>query len=281
MNSYITSVKEILSQQEISAVKELKRQEQQKVGLAYKLDLNFFSVTDGRARHLLYWEGETLKGYMAISCYNLGGGEVEITMIMEQDRKIFEEMYQALLNFTEAQEIKLILFIVDKKDVFLKECVAAAGAIHTFSEYSMTLEQDKFQPMESEVNLEKALPYEAVVIAGIEEADPAKEVIPLDPEDLKKTKVYREDGQIIACIRIEKSMDDYGIYGFVVREGHRGKGLGRNILSQVIQSILKEQPETIYLEVDTDNKPAHHLYRSLGFVETCQFDYYERSVGRD
>lgn len=281
MSNYLSSVREILTQQEILAVKELRSQQQQKTELDYKLDLNFFSVTDGRAKHILCWEGERLKGYMAINCFDSSGSEVEITVIMEPITEIFEKMYQTLLSYIYTQETKLILFITDKKDYFLKECIAASGAVHTFSEYSMTLDRDKFHPMETGIVLERALSDEAVTIAGIEETEPAKEVIPLHPDDLKKTKVYWEDGQIIACIRVEKAVDDYGIYGFVVREGHRGQGLGRKVLSQVTQEIIKKQPDKIYLEVDTDNRPANHLYRSLGFVETCQFDYYERRVGRD
>lgn len=275
MNSYLSSVKQTLTSQEITAIHQLKEQQQQKQGIEYKLDLAFFSVTDGRARHLLYWEGEQLKGYMAVFCFDPSGNEIEVTTIIKPVAKIFEQMNHALLEFLHAQKARNILYITDSKDAFIKKCMAKLGAVYTFSEYSMSLNIKNFRPMESNIQLEMALPNEAADIAGIEENEPSEEATPLDIHDLKKTKVYRESGQIIACIRIEESDNKYGIYGFVVRESHRGQGLGRKILTQVIQEIIKKQPREIYLEVETDNQPALHLYHSLGFIETCQLEYYD------
>jgi GNAT superfamily N-acetyltransferase len=53
------------------------------------------------------------------------------------------------------------------------------------------------------------------------------------------------------------------------RRDQRGRGLGRTVVSAVLQALAGI--ETVGLNVRVDNHAAVHLYESLGFVRHCQF----------
>ncbi|MBM7688709.1 GNAT family N-acetyltransferase [Enterococcus ureilyticus] len=112
------------------------------------------------------------------------------------------------------------------------------------------------------------------MIASLEENQLANETMPLDPEDLEKTLVLRKNEQVIASIRVENEGNSSGLYGFVVRSEFRNQGIGRKVISQTIQELLEKQAKNIYLEVESTNETALHLYRSIGFKEQTLFDYY-------
>ena len=57
------------------------------------------------------------------------------------------------------------------------------------------------------------------------------------------------------------------IYFFGVEEKFRGKGLGRELLKNVISFSKDYKASTIILEVGVNNKPAKNIYRSFNFEE--------------
>jgi len=93
-------------------------------------------------------------------------------------------------------------------------------------------------------------------------------------EDLRRTWVAGINGEIVGKLRIYANSGIYGIYGFAIKTGCRGQGLGKEFLSSVINEIIAHGYEKIYLEVSPENKPAAGLYHSLGFREEAVFDYY-------
>jgi len=50
-----------------------------------------------------------------------------------------------------------------------------------------------------------------------------------------------------------------------VRASHRGKGLARRLLSQLIEESRQVGLQSLILSVLASNEPARHLYESLGF----------------
>ncbi|MEI5992258.1 hypothetical protein A5881_003814 [Enterococcus termitis] len=184
-------------------------------------------------------------------------------------------MNETILMFAQRRKIKKILLITDRNDSFFTAYVNDTNRYnYIFSEYSMILAVDKFTPASSDVALEPAKKADAKMIASLETYESNEEVLSLDSDDLKKTFVLRRNKQIIASIRVENEEHSYGIYGFVVRADFRGQGIGRKIMSQLIQQLLERGAETVYLEVESTNDAAVHLYRSIGFEEQTLFDYY-------
>jgi ribosomal protein S18 acetylase RimI-like enzyme len=57
---------------------------------------------------------------------------------------------------------------------------------------------------------------------------------------------------------------------------YRGKGYGRQILAQTIQSMRSMEPDVqIALEVAVENERALGLYKSCGFHVVTAYDYHE------
>ena len=70
------------------------------------------------------------------------------------------------------------------------------------------------------------------------------------------------------CIAILGLTDsEIEIYFIGVDEKFRGKGLGKELLKNVIGFSKDYRASTIILEVGVNNKPAKNIYRSLNFKE--------------
>ena len=61
--------------------------------------------------------------------------------------------------------------------------------------------------------------------------------------------------------------DEVQIANIGVKEEHRRQGLGRFLLSLVLQRAEQRRCRVVFLEVRRSNLPARRLYESLGFVE--------------
>ena len=70
------------------------------------------------------------------------------------------------------------------------------------------------------------------------------------------------------CIAILGLTDsEIEIYFIGVEEKFRGKGLGKELLKNVISFSKDYRASTIILEVGVENKPAKNIYRSFNFKE--------------
>ena len=87
---------------------------------------------------------------------------------------------------------------------------------------------------------------------------------------------FREDYGFILC---RKASDCIDIVTFCVEPQHRGEGIGKNLLTEVINFAQKNQCE-IFLEVAEKNYIARNLYESFGFKQiSVRKNYYKFSDG--
>ncbi|MCO6450519.1 MAG: GNAT family N-acetyltransferase [Caldilineales bacterium] len=82
--------------------------------------------------------------------------------------------------------------------------------------------------------------------------------------------VWEEDGQIVGNVTIQQ-VDGYGrrwmLANVAVKEGYRGRGIGRALMEQAINRIRQIDGEWAILQVRRNNDIARSLYDHLGFSE--------------
>jgi ribosomal protein S18 acetylase RimI-like enzyme len=80
----------------------------------------------------------------------------------------------------------------------------------------------------------------------------------------------------IGKINVRQNGGEAFIYGFSVMTEYRGRGYGRDILSETV-AVIKSHDDTasIALEVAVDNERALGLYKSCGFRVSNANDYFD------
>ena len=71
------------------------------------------------------------------------------------------------------------------------------------------------------------------------------------------------------------------IYGVLVYERFRGRGMGRRLLSEVLRQAADMGFSQAFLEVASDNLPAIRLYESSGFSLEERLDLYIKKLSKD
>jgi ribosomal-protein-alanine N-acetyltransferase len=92
-----------------------------------------------------------------------------------------------------------------------------------------------------------------------------------------------EQGDIIGVCEMlrqwEQPLDAF-IHSFYIEEASRHRGVGKNLLENVLDILKKDGFKSVQLTVDPDNKPALSLYGSFGF-EKKLLEIGEYGEGRD
>ena len=82
--------------------------------------------------------------------------------------------------------------------------------------------------------------------------------------------------EVVASCGLRHIVGEGEITNVVTKNTMRGKGIGRQILLQLLEEGAKMGAEAFTLEVRVSNAPAIHLYESLGFVsEGVRKNFYE------
>jgi ribosomal-protein-alanine N-acetyltransferase len=73
--------------------------------------------------------------------------------------------------------------------------------------------------------------------------------------------------------------DEGEILNLGVAPAHRGRGVGRALVEQMLAALRSHGARVVYLEVRESNVVARRLYESLGFAEVARrARYYRRPV---
>ena len=82
--------------------------------------------------------------------------------------------------------------------------------------------------------------------------------------------------EVVASCGLRHIVGEGEITNVVTKGTIRGKGIGRQILLQLLEEGAKMGAEAFTLEVRVSNAPAIHLYESLGFLsEGIRKNFYE------
>ena len=108
-----------------------------------------------------------------------------------------------------------------------------------------------------------------------------------DPEEVVRQHVLRQisnpreqwylarlAGTPVGALRVWDEAPDASIYAFGVAPEYRRRGIGRQMLSLIVERLRAEGRRRIGLEVLPENTAAVALYRSCGFEITTTYGYY-------
>lgn len=88
------------------------------------------------------------------------------------------------------------------------------------------------------------------------------------------TLVEEGEARAYGLAVVERGM--VGLFDILVEEGHRGRGLGRRLVSALMAWGRAQGAGEAYLQVMAANAPARALYGQLGFGEAYRYAYWLR-----
>ena len=71
-----------------------------------------------------------------------------------------------------------------------------------------------------------------------------------------------------------KLMESFELHRIAVKRKERRRGVGRELLKELLKRCREEGVKEVFLEVREGNEPAVNLYRSLGFKEIGERENY-------
>jgi ribosomal-protein-alanine N-acetyltransferase len=93
--------------------------------------------------------------------------------------------------------------------------------------------------------------------------------------------VYREDGAVAGYLCLWEVADEVHITNVAVRPDQRRRGIGRQLLSQILAGARERQIRLVCLEVRPTNVEALGLYESFGFRVVGRRKGYYYDTGED
>ena len=295
-NKHSISMKFQLNQEDCEAIKSLEAICYQKQKTNLKLELDFKMSQSGSSikgkimTEFLYYENETLVGYLGLD--NFGRDVIEVSGMVHPEfrrKRIFKKLY--LLAREEWEKVcpSQVLVLCDHTSLSGLAFINSLGAEYSSSEYKMCLnKQTTNSNLDHGIKLRVATKedsaelyrQDSIYFGLVEKEADDKEV----DKRIEETYIFVDDnsinyiaeleGKIIGKIRITKTNAEGFIYGFGILPEYRGKGYGRETLSSALDILKMKQLDNIFLEVATENKNALGLYESCGFEEVSVMDYY-------
>ena len=90
------------------------------------------------------------------------------------------------------------------------------------------------------------------------------------------------DGKMAAFAITQVVLDEATLFNIAVDPAYQRRGLGRDLLEHLIETLETRGVLTLWLEVRASNHAAIALYESLGFNEaTIRRNYYPTAEGRE
>lgn len=93
--------------------------------------------------------------------------------------------------------------------------------------------------------------------------------------------VANEDEAICGFVIARCALDEWEIENVVVSPKHRRRGLGSELVRQILQAARQAGAGAILLEVRESNRAARQMYDRLGFVEAGRRPGYYREPTED
>lgn len=289
MSETTICLKQYINEEDNKKIEELKNICIEKEDMFLKLELDFKLNVSKMYRNesfqhineFLYYCNDILVGYIGIC--NFGGETAELTGMIHplyRSRGIFTRLYNLAKEECKRRGFKKILLVCDNKAYSGQKFIKSTGAVYSFSEYEMSLEENYVSEESKNIVLRKASNSDAEEIArqnNVYFGDVGRTIVMPEEEEKQKRITYMIElnSGVIGKIRVDLSGDKGFISGFGILPEYRRKGFGREAIKAALNVLNKNNIHKAALEVAAHNKNALNLYKSCGFVEQSVMDYFE------
>jgi len=235
---------------------------------------------------LLWWDGGRLVGFLGI--YAFGAPTAELTGMVDPNfrrRGIATALLEAALPLCRERRYSRVLLVTPRTPPAAAALAQARGGVLDHSEHALQLDGDPADgPTDPRVTLRgmdagDRAAVDALLRAGFGWERPQDEVAD-DAEveharsDEASTLVVELGGEVIGTLRRSRDQDAVGVYGFVIRPDHQGRGIGGDVLRRVCRQARADGATRVHLEVVVGNDRALGLYTAIGFERVATEDYY-------
>ncbi|MFB1081662.1 GNAT family N-acetyltransferase [Jeotgalibacillus sp. JSM ZJ347] len=246
-----------------------------------QLKLNENTIESGQGvKIFLHTESGQLIGFLGV--YELGATAEVCGMVHPDFRRqgIFTALLTKAFRFMSEAGYKTVLLNTPASSASGQAFIQKTDAVYKMTEYQMKWDQTVIAVPSEKLTLRKAQPADRAFQIDLD-ADgfsiPREEVEQFfDGESANESTtsyMIEWEGQPAGKLRVHVMNDQYWLYGFVVSNSLRGKGIGKNALLSVLH-LLQEDGREIHLEVEAENKGPLKLYESCGFQVYHAQDYY-------
>jgi ribosomal protein S18 acetylase RimI-like enzyme len=180
------------------------------------------------------------------------------------------------------------LLVCDEAAGTGKAFAATVGARYRSSEYRLELDPtaiDRSRPRQAAlllrpVGVEAAATLTRLLAAAFGDSeDEAREGVERRlSEPNRRHYLAMLDGEPIGTLRLGTYGDFADVTGFGVLPEFQGRGYGRQMLLDAVETLLAEGWKRVLIEVATDNERALGLYRSCGFEVASAYGFYDLAV---
>jgi len=253
-----------------------------------KLELRALASRPSDLVNDFLWTGpDGLIGFLGV--YGYRPDQVELLgMVHPSWRRlgVFSRLFEAAMAEVARRGVPQALLVVDRVYETGSAFARSVGGTIEHSEHRMVLRNEpariKADPRVTARRAERAdVPF---VIECLAEAFDYPTDL-LDAEEIDAlasrfpgTLVIERAGEPVGTIRIARNGEGAGIYGFAVLPRYQGRGIGRQVLSEIARELVTEGQPEVGLEVSCTNDSALRLYLSCGFEVTGTEDYYSVTV---
>ena len=238
-------------------------------------------------RMFLLYAGAHLAGFCGLDA---GGREAEVCGMVHPDfrrRGIGTALLDEAMRECDKQQITSVLIICEQASTSGTAFVAAQPDLALdFAEDHMVLPASHpVAVAEERLQVDVAQAPDVPALAHITASAFG------DPVDFTRQRIAQNignpneryylgslGGEPVATVKAWLTGSAAGLYAFGVIPAMRGKGMGRELLTRVIDQLRREGHHEMSLEVDPDNTVARTLYESIGFRTFTTYGYYRFEI---
>ena len=254
------------------------------VSLDYSLNIH----PDMMSLFLLYEQEEPVS---FLSLFVPTGEEAEVsacTLPGHRRKGYFSLLLDEAGREAAAYGIRDLLFVCEAQSRDGKSALQALRAEYRFTEYALKyrgpekgaeiprtprirLREADREDLEAVIDMSQAIFHDSPddarswALRAFESKDRVQYIALLENQAVGMASVFTEEGEA-------------WIFGLGILPGYQGKGLGGEMLDQIIARTKGRGIENIAIEVDSTNESAFHLYTKHGFETETAFEYHAKSI---